>query len=104
MNDLYTLFLSGVITLIVNLVTKFVNPKGKLVYWVSHIFQFSVPMDGRPDIQVFTLSLEIKNMGHKVAEGIEIVHRKKPDHYEITPPRKVSEDRKSTRLNSSHRT
>jgi hypothetical protein len=84
--------------------SQFVLPKIKILYWLSHNFMHSVPMgqpqQGAPPLnqqqlalpqaepQVFkilTHSITIQNFGRQTADWVEIVHRRRPDFFQLFP-------------------
>ncbi|MBI1803245.1 MAG: hypothetical protein HY033_00455 [Ignavibacteriae bacterium] len=96
MDSYLSIFVSALFTLLVGWILRFVIPKSRLVWWVSHDFQFILPPPGGsdPSIQPFPLkthALTIQNIGTEIAHGIEIAHRTKPDLFKLNPERIYSE-------------
>lgn len=59
--------------------------KPKLCYWFPHNFIYNTTLpDGRPYF-VQTSSITLQNLGRKAAEGIEIIHKTRPDHFQFYP-------------------
>lgn len=90
MEQYFGYIISGVITLIIHLALKYVNPKSRLVYWQSHYFEFHVPLPNAepPSPQtgiLITHALTIQNIGTKPSDNIEIVHDSEPDFYKLFP-------------------
>jgi hypothetical protein len=88
--------------------SQFVLPKIKILFWVSHDFLYSVPINQHnpqqqqqalpppaqqlplPQVQpqnfvVRTQSIVVQNFGRKSAEWVDIVHRTRPDFFQLYP-------------------
>jgi len=85
-----------IVSLIIGYLSRFIEPKSKLLAWFPHNFLFNLQKEG---VIIQTNSLTVQNWGRKAAEGIEIIHKAKPDFFEIHPSVKFSE---STNPNGEH--
>ncbi|NLP64290.1 hypothetical protein NH14_024670 [Paraburkholderia sacchari] len=88
--------IGAVITAIVGLIFWWIQrrlePAAKVGYWVPHNFLFNVPIANQPNPLVLqTATLTVQNLGRKAAEGVEIVHMMKPDHFQLHPKRGYEE-------------
>jgi len=73
---------TGIISLAVGLALRALEPKVKIVWWSPHQFLFQLQ---QPQLVLLTHAITIQNMGRKTAEGIEIVHKSKPDFFKLQP-------------------
>jgi hypothetical protein len=80
---------TGAVALIVGLLLRSLEPKAKVVYWSPHNFFFELK---RENVVLQTNSLTIQNIGRKPAENIEIIHKTKPDFFQISPSMPFSEE------------
>jgi hypothetical protein len=74
---------TGIISLIVGLLLRQLEPKSKIVYWSPHNFLFELQKE---QVVLQTNSLTVQNIGRKPAEDIEIIHKQKPDFFQLFPP------------------
>jgi len=85
--------------------SQFVLPKVKILYWVSHNFMYAMPVSPPPQppeapppneqlvlpqaqpqvFKVLTHSITVQNFGRQTAEWVEIVHRRRPDFFQLYP-------------------
>jgi hypothetical protein len=90
--------------------SQFLRPKVKIKYWFSHSFTYTIPKNQinpapnpapalapapgagvalapapSPNFFLLTQSLTVQNFGRERAEWIEIVHRQKPDFFQLFP-------------------
>ncbi|MCK4204259.1 hypothetical protein J3U99_05720 [Brucella pituitosa] len=64
------------------------EPKGKLVWSVSHQHYYRIPrLDAEGSFSVRTQQVWFQNLGKKPIENIEIVFNWKPQHLEVWEPR-----------------
>lgn len=80
---------TAVVMLIVGLLLRELEPKAKVVYWTPHQFLFQLTT---PQVSILTHAITIQNVGRKLAEGIEIVHKNKPDFFKLQPALDYEED------------
>lgn len=77
---------TGVVSLAVGLLLRELAPKVRLVFWVPHSFAFEMPTPNSPNkAHLLTHAITIQNIGRKVAEGVEIVLRKRPNFFKLQP-------------------
>src|SRR5712692_4058436 len=67
---------------IIGLILREFAPRSRVVYWLSHNFQFAV--DGE---NVTTNAITVQNTGKKRAEAIQVVHASEPSIYQMWPQR-----------------
>jgi hypothetical protein len=89
--------------------SQFVLPKIRVLFWVSHDFLYSVPVGQQnpqqppalqlplpqvqsPNFLVRTQSITVQNFGRKSAEWVDIVHRRRPDFFQLYPSLNYSEN------------
>ena len=85
--------------------SQFLRPKVKILYWLSHDFLYTIPsaaLNAGQTVQaaiqvaadapaaphtflVRCQTLTIQNFGRERAEWIEIVHRRRPDFFQLYP-------------------
>ncbi|UKK92053.1 hypothetical protein L7D45_09030 [Brucella pseudogrignonensis] len=64
------------------------DPKGKLVWSVSHQHYYRIPrLDAEGSFSVRTQQVWFQNLGRKPIESVEIVFNWKPQHLEVWEPR-----------------
>lgn len=73
---------TGVVTFVVGLLLRNLEPKAKVVYWSPHSFFFDVP---EPKVVLKTDSVTVQNMGRREAEDVEIVFKSRPDYFKVNP-------------------
>jgi hypothetical protein len=96
--------LTGVVSFAVALALIWLSPKAKLVWWSPHLFRFDLVLpqgEGNPTVNasLYTHAITIQNIGRRAAEGIEIIHSRKPDLFRLQPARDFTE---STNPQGSH--
>jgi hypothetical protein len=67
---------------IIGLILTALAPRSRVVYWLSHNFQFT--LDGG---RITTHAITVQNTGKKRAEAIQVVHASEPYIYQMWPPR-----------------
>ena len=77
-----------VVGLIGGYLSQFLQPRSKLICWSPHNFLFDLK---EQNVVLQTNSLTLQNVGREPAECIEIVHKQKPDFFEIHPPIEFTE-------------
>ncbi|HEY5175842.1 MAG TPA: hypothetical protein VII95_09800 [Terriglobales bacterium] len=90
--------------------SQFLKPKVKILYWLSHSFLYTIPANqlnpansaqalppapaqqaaaGQPaqpaSFLLLTHSVTIQNFGRDTADWVEIVHRRRPDFFQLYP-------------------
>lgn len=73
---------TGVVSLAVGLALRALEPKVKIVWWSPHQFLFQLK---QPQVALLTHAITIQNIGRKTAEGVEIVHKSRPDFFKLQP-------------------
>jgi len=76
---------TGVVSLLVGLALRSLEPKIKIVWWSPHRFLFKIPIQSNPPANLFTHAITVQNLGRKSAEWVEIVHKTKPDFFMLEP-------------------
>jgi hypothetical protein len=73
-------------TIVVSLLTgyfaQFLQPRSKLLCWSPHNFFFDLKNE---KVLLQTNSLTVQNVGRKPAEDVEIIHKQRPDFFELYP-------------------
>ena len=68
---------------------RYVEPRSRLVHWFPAYFAFQVPFTGAGGTQqvgaVSTHALSIQNVGWRSARRVEIIHRQRPQFFQIQP-------------------
>lgn len=82
MDNLAGYVATGVISLTVGLLLRYLEPKAKLFYWSPANFFFQLQ---RENIALQTDALTIQNLGRKAAEKIELVWKARPDFFQFSP-------------------
>ena len=82
MEDLVKYIATGIVSLSVGLLIRYLEPKSKIVWWLPHNFFFELKKES---IVLQTNSVTVQNLGRKPAESIEIVHKTKPDFFQLSP-------------------
>ena len=72
-----------VVSLIIGYFGQFLRPRSRIVCWSPHNFRFDLKSQ---NVVLQTNSLTLQNIGREPAEAIEIIHKQKPDFFEIHPP------------------
>lgn len=117
MSSLASHIATVVCTLVSAYFLRFIEPKIKIVYWVSHSFLYTIPADqlgpppaqaqpalpplqqqqmplpqvARPPFLLFTQSITVQNLGRKTADWVEVVHLRRPDYFQLHPPLNYTE-------------
>ena len=88
--------------------SQFVVPKIKIMYWLPHNFMYTVPAgqvgphqpalppasaqspasgaaQPAPSLKLLTHAVIVQNFGRQTAPWIEIVHRRRPDFFQLYP-------------------
>lgn len=77
--------ITGVISIVSGWVLRNTEFKPKLCYWFPHNFIYNITLPNGVPYIVQTSSITVQNLGRKVSEGIEIVHKTRPDHFQFYP-------------------
>jgi len=88
MDSLAGYIATGIGSLTVGVLSKYLEPKAKLVYWLPHTFFFHLKAE---NVALQTNSLTIQNLGRRAAEDIEIIHRERPEFFQFSPPLEFEE-------------
>jgi hypothetical protein len=86
----------AVFTFIAGLALKFIEPRGKLIYWSPNSFSTDLISSTGEKIPTLTATLYISNIGKKSIENIEIAYKHKPGHFVLNPPIPYTESTMST--------
>ena len=81
---------TGVVSLVVGLLLRNVEPRAKVVYWSPHSFFFEVP---NPKVVLKTDSVTVQNTGRREAEDVEVVFKSRPDFFKLNPSISYSEEK-----------
>lgn len=82
MDNLAKYIATGVVSLIVGLLLRNLEPKSKLVYWQPHYFLWQLE---EPQVTLKTDSITLQNLGRRPAENVEVVFKSRPDFFQIAP-------------------
>jgi hypothetical protein len=85
-----------VVALIVGYLSQFLQPRSKLLCWLPHNFTFELKKEG---LVLVANSLTVQNVGRQAAEDIEIIHKSRPDFFQLSPAVAFEE---STTPNDEH--
>jgi hypothetical protein len=77
-----------VVSLLVGYLAQFLQPRSRLVWWSPHNFLFNLKSEG---VVLQTNSLNIQNIGRLPAEDVEIIHKQRPDFFELFPAMQFEE-------------
>jgi hypothetical protein len=91
---------------------QYVAPKIKIVYWLSSFLynipnnqlnpgQAIAPAAGPPqpppvNVHMLSQSVSIQNLGRQPAQWVEVVHKNKPDFFQLNPPLNYTESQTQT--------
>lgn len=75
-----------ILTAILAVIGRLLQPKAKVVWGVGHQFCHNVPQSNGGFLLIYSRNIFIKNMGKYTAKDIEIHFGFKPEHYQIWPP------------------
>ncbi len=73
---------TGVVSLTVGILLRYLEPKAKVAYWSPHYFLFELKKE---NIVLQTDALTVQNLGRKAAENIELVMKARPDFFQLSP-------------------
>jgi hypothetical protein len=73
---------TGVVSLSVGLVLQRLIPRSKLVYWLPHNFFFDLKAE---KVVLQTNALTVQNTGRRPAEDVQILHKLRPDFFQVSP-------------------
>jgi len=101
--------------------SQFLKPKVKIRYWLAHSFMYTIPNNqanptpnpapalppppagnpvpppiAPPNFLLLTQALTIQNLGRESAAWVEIVHRRKPDFFQLYPTLNYTENTTAT--------
>lgn len=82
MDSLAESIVNIIVGVIIGLALRELAPRSRVVYWLSHNFQFTVA-GGR----ITTHAITVQNTGRKRAEAIQVVHASQPNLYQMWPSR-----------------
>jgi hypothetical protein len=85
-----------VVSLLTGYLVQFIQPRSRLLYWSPHNFIFNLKTEG---VVLQTNSLTVQNSGRLPAEDVEIIHKQRPDFFELFPAMDCQE---STNANGEH--
>ena len=85
-------FLRAVLlTIISSLIALFFAARGRLRWYQTGQYVYSMPIEGQLNLTVHTKQIWIVNTGRASIKNIEIVLNFKPQHFEIWPPRNYTQ-------------
>src|SRR6266496_2650020 len=82
MNPVAGYVATGIVSLTVGFLLQRLAPKAKLVYWLPHSFFFDLKAE---KVVLQTNALTIQNTGKRPAESVEILHKTRPDFFQLSP-------------------
>lgn len=87
---------TGLVSLVVGIVLKYFEAKARVVYWIPAPAVFDLKNE---KVVLQANALSVQNLGRETAEDVEIVHKTRPDHFQLTPAIPFTED---TTVNGEH--
>ncbi|MBI5524646.1 MAG: hypothetical protein HY910_18620 [Desulfarculus sp.] len=88
MEKIVSYIVTAVLSLITGYLSQFIQPKSRLVYWSPHNFLFNLQNE---EITLLTNSIIVQNTGRLPAEHVEIIHKQRPDFFELFPSMEFQE-------------
>ena len=85
MGTIKSYVITGVISIVSGWVLRNTEFKPKLCYWFPHNFTYNITLENNVPYIIQTSSITVQNLGRKGAEGIEIIHKNRPDHFQFFP-------------------
>ena len=85
-----------VISLLTGYLAQFLQPRSRLLWWSPHNFFFNLKNEG---VVLQTNSLTVQSTGRLPAEDVEIIHKQRPDFFELFPSIEYQE---ATNPNGEH--
>jgi len=85
-----------IVSLLIGYFSQFLKPRSKLQCWSPHNFIFNLQNE---NVVLQSNSLTIQNVGREPAEDVEIIHKKRPDFFELFPSVEFQE---TTNSNGEH--
>ena len=92
MDSIKSIVITGIVSFAGGWASQFVGPKTRLCYWFPHTFIYTVSLENNQTLNIQTSSITVQNLGKKGAEGVEIIHTTRPDHFQIFPSRPFQEE------------
>lgn len=89
MENVFEIVGSIIVGLTVGVLLQYLQPRVKIVYWTAHLFTYQLR---NPAVTVMTHGITIQNLGRKTAEQLEIVHRRRPDFFQLNPALPFTEE------------
>lgn len=82
--------LTNVIAFIFGYLSRYIEPRARLVHWFPGFFTFQVPVPNPaagqpPTLNISTHALTIQNLGWRTANQIEIIHGQAPQLFRMQP-------------------
>lgn len=77
-----------VASLIAGYLSQFLQPKSRLLFWSPHNFFFDLKAE---NVVLQTNSLTVQSTGRLPAEDVEIIHKQRPDFFELFPSMEYQE-------------
>ena len=91
--DIPTAIVSAILGFLSNYLLKYFEPKPKFVIWLSHSYEFKIPVpntDGKAVI-IHVQTVRYDNLSKFPIADVEIVHKVRPDHFAFDPPQPYQE-------------
>jgi hypothetical protein len=87
MEELVRLYVAPVaVGLAIGSLVRYVEPRSRVVHWWPAAFRFDIiPMPGAPSAMIWTHALTLQNVGWRAASNVEIIHKQKPQYFQIQP-------------------
>jgi hypothetical protein len=74
------------LALIIGYLSRYTEPRSRIIHWFPIWFQFQVPVpNGNQTVHIWTHQLTVQNVGYRPARSVEIVHRQRPQQFQIRP-------------------
>ncbi|MGD0591981.1 MAG: hypothetical protein ABSA44_14470 [Bacteroidota bacterium] len=90
MNYTY-LIISSILAIATQYFTKLFEKKVRFVMWLSHRYEFKIPIIEERNVTVFVQTVRLDNLGKLAITDVEIVHKLKPDFFAFDPPQPYEE-------------
>src|SRR3990172_3847820 len=78
------------LALVIGYLGRYIEPRSKLVHWFAATLRFEVPFTpaggNAPQIAtIWTHTLSVQNLGWRAVRDVEIIHRYRPQHFQLQP-------------------
>jgi hypothetical protein len=88
------------LALAIGYLSRYVEPRSRIVHWFPRSVKFDVPIAGaggaQQNLQIWTHTLSIGNLGWRAAKDVQIIHKSRPQHFQLQPAVLFSEETNPT--------